>query len=45
LRPLLSRADAGWRATEKKFFLAHFRDSLKPQPKPPPATPQGKERR
>lgn len=28
LRPLLSRSETGWRSTEKKFFLAHFKDSL-----------------
>ena len=39
LRPLLTRQETGWHTPGKKFFLAHFRDSLtteKPKSNPPP---------
>lgn len=28
MRPLLRMPEAGWRASEKKFFITHFRDSV-----------------
>jgi len=28
MRPLLSEAEQGWQMQQKKFFLAHFRDSI-----------------
>ncbi len=31
MRPLLTISDAGWREPEKKFFLAHFGDSMRKQ--------------
>ena len=39
LRPLLGKPEKGWRDTEKKFFLVHFKESLanttgKPDPSP-----------
>jgi len=42
LRPMLVRSDAGWRATEKKFFLTHFRESLTSKPKPAETLPAPK---
>ena len=33
MRPLLGKPEKGWRNTEKKFFLAHLKESMSKQPK------------